>query len=238
MMGRTHQVIGLATTTSLYLIASPVPAVSADFAAALAVTTLASVLPDIDATASGRGDPIARRMLGIGNNQSRRNVERAVTNLARSGAASLIPNLLYLVWTLLWGAVVAAFNTLMKIVGHRGLTHWAITWLCLTALLLIPAIVFGPYVPYLQSPPLLALAFSLAYASHLASDMMTKSGLKVLSPFSDKTYHLLPKRWTITTGSFTESVLFAGISALLIAMLALYYRLTADGVDLPGFLFL
>jgi membrane-bound metal-dependent hydrolase YbcI (DUF457 family) len=228
MMGRTHQVIGLTATTGLYLLtAEPIHILSTDFAAALAVTALASVLPDIDATDNKRGDPAARRMLGIGNNQSKRNIDRAAAKVMRSKKqGKIVTNLLHLLAALLWGLLVLAINFPMRLLGHRGLTHWGVTWLALTGLILLATAVTAPYLP-LQSPYLAAWSFGLGYGSHLAADMLTKSGLPVLAPLSRQRYRLLPRSVALTTGSFSESILFLLLCLLLVAILARYYAISA-----------
>jgi membrane-bound metal-dependent hydrolase YbcI (DUF457 family) len=227
MMGRTHQVIGLAATTGLYLLISPdTPILSTDFAAALALTALASVLPDIDANDNNLGDPAARRMLGIGNNQSKQNISRAATRLRRTKKAGpFITNLLNLLATLLWGLLVFLINIPMQLIGHRGLTHWALTWLLLTCLVLLIAALSAPHLP-LQAPYLIAFSFSLGYGSHLAADMMTKSGLPILAPYCRKRYRLLPKRLALTTGSFIENIIFVLLVLLLVVMLTHYHTVT------------
>lgn len=221
MMGRTHQVIGATLTTGLYL-TSTVPIVSADFVAALAISLLASVLPDIDATNSDRGDPTARRMLGIGNRQADRNITRASQSIMRSkGISGFVINIIYWLFTILWRGVVFGINSCMKLLGHRGLTHWGITWLAVTAIASLLAAALSSIAP-VQSTYLIALAFSLSYGSHLAGDMATKSGLTIFAPFSQKRYHVIPKHLTLTTGSFAESILFVMVCLVWLSMMAVY----------------
>ena len=88
---------------------------------------------------------------------------------------------------------------LNRTLGHRGLLHSALGW-GIATLILIPLAFFGgTAVP---------LALSLGYASHLATDACTKSGIPLLYP-SRKRYHLLPRLLRLTTGSMAEEAVFA-----------------------------
>jgi membrane-bound metal-dependent hydrolase YbcI (DUF457 family) len=52
-----------------------------------------------------------------------------------------------------------------------------------------------------------ALALWLGYASHLAADAATRSGIPFLYP-RPRRFYLLPKPWRIVTGSPAEDALF------------------------------
>lgn len=62
------------------------------------------------------------------------------------------------------------------------------------------------------------VALAAGYASHLAADACTKSGIPFLFP-RRRRYHLLPRRWRITTGSAAEDVLFIIIALLVLEFL-------------------
>ena len=99
---------------------------------------------------------------------------------------------------------------LNRTLGHRGLLHSALGW-GIATLLLIPLTWFGGVA--------VPLALSLGYASHLATDACTKSGIPFLYP-KRKRYHLLPRPLRLTTGSMAEDAVFA-LSAVLVAGLML-----------------
>lgn len=82
--------------------------------------------------------------------------------------------------------------------GHRGALH-SLRGLGILALLLSPLLLWlpGHWVG----------ALLLGYASHLAGDACTKSGIPLLYP-SAKRHHLLPRRFRLTTGSQAEEVVF------------------------------
>jgi inner membrane protein len=98
--------------------------------------------------------------------------------------------------------------------GHRGAMHSLVGWIVFGILIL-------PLAFWLQWTWWAALL--LGYASHLAADACTKSGIPLLYP-SRKRYHLLPKGWRLTTGSLAEDslipIIALGILFLLLSLLA------------------
>ncbi len=86
-------------------------------------------------------------------------------------------------------AVLPDFDFLIG-VKHRGITHTI--WFTLIALILLPI------------SWKLALAGWIAIMSHLAGDMMTVSGVKLLYPYRETVFYLVPPRWRIRTGSGAE----------------------------------
>ena len=98
---------------------------------------------------------------------------------------------------------------LNRTLGHRSLLHSLVGWGAATLLLLPLALVAGVGVP---------LALSLGYASHLATDACTKSGIPFFYP-SRKRYHLLPRPLRLTTGSMAEEAVFALFAVLVAGLL-------------------
>ena len=98
---------------------------------------------------------------------------------------------------------------LNRALGHRGLLHSALGW-GIATLLLIPLAWFGGVA--------VPLALSLGYASHLATDACTKSGIPFLYP-NRKRYHLLPRPLRLTTGSMAEEALFALFAVLTVGLM-------------------
>ena len=98
---------------------------------------------------------------------------------------------------------------LNRTLGHRGVLHSLVGWGAAT-LLVLPLSLFAPlYVP---------LTLSLGYASHLATDACTKSGIPLLFP-NRKRYHLLPRPLRLTTGSAAEEAVFALLAVLVAGLL-------------------
>ncbi|MDX2137932.1 MAG: metal-dependent hydrolase [Chloroflexota bacterium] len=97
---------------------------------------------------------------------------------------------------------MGVFSHLLDWLPHRGITHTVAAlsvWVILCSL-------FGGA---------LALAAIAGFASHLVADMMTRSGLPLLLPLSDRRWYLLPKVMRIRTASVFEQMI-AGCMALLI----------------------
>jgi membrane-bound metal-dependent hydrolase YbcI (DUF457 family) len=72
---------------------------------------------------------------------------------------------------------------------HRGPTHWLSTAVVLASLI-AAAVVYA--LPNAWAVPVTA-GFLCGYVSHLILDMMTPSGLKVLGPFKQRRYWVLPR---------------------------------------------
>jgi membrane-bound metal-dependent hydrolase YbcI (DUF457 family) len=93
-------------------------------------------------------------------------------------------------------------QSIFRTVGHRTLLHslLALVYVALAGVLL------SPFIGWMVS-----LALWLGYASHLAADACTRSGIRFLYP-RPRRFYLLPKRWRIVTGSLAEDVLFVLLS--------------------------
>lgn len=215
MMGRTHQLVGISATAAALLAAGVAPG-SGGFVASLAVGWLASLLPDIDAAEGSRADPLLRRQLGIGDNQTRKELRTARRQFRRYWRLGSFLDLLDA--TLRRGLAVVA-TWLARLLPHRGVTHSLLTCLLLTGglTLLLAAL---PAWPTRGLP----LAFLVGYVSHLAADGVTKTGVPLLLPLARRRFHLLPRPLRITTGGAFEQGLFQlllVVDGLFLAWLAL-----------------
>ncbi|MCI0394814.1 MAG: metal-dependent hydrolase [Chloroflexi bacterium] len=234
MMGRTHQLLGATLTAGTY-IALGAPALSLDFGLGLAISMLASVLPDIDGDSGRvgriRGDPMPRTMMGIGNRQTRWRVRGAWKRLWRSpGLGVALARFFVWLYHLFWRQVAVLVNLASRLLGHRGVTHWGITWLALSLLAFVAAHSSQGFTSaYLEYPLLPALAFSISYGSHLLGDMTTRSGVTVLFPFSSRRYHILPEGMRLRTGSWFETRLF-WFWAIALALVAAIYLVNVEGI--------
>lgn len=199
MMGRTHQLIGISSTALALLAAGIVPG-SGGFAASLAVGWLASLLPDIDASEGSRADPLLRRQLGVGDNQTRQEVRLARRQFRRRWRLETLIDLLD---AYLRRGLAFIATALARLLPHRGITHSLLTCLLLTGglALLLAAL---PAWPTRGLP----LAFLVGYVSHLVADGVTKTGVPLLLPLMRQRFHLLPRPLRITTGGAFEQALF------------------------------
>ena len=97
-------------------------------------------------------------------------------------------------------AVMADFDSLLGI-KHRTYSH------TLYAALLAS-------IPLIFDLRLFIIALT-AYLSHLFADMLTLSGVMLLYPFRETTYHFLPAAWRIKTGSNAELMLLTAVVILM-----------------------
>lgn len=98
--------------------------------------------------------------------------------------------------------------------GHRGLLH-SLLFLCWLGGV---CVLFG----LLWNGPAM-LALWLGYASHLAGDACTKSGIPGWPNRPHQRLYLLPARWRFTTGSDSEEALVPLLAVAVLFLLLLYY---------------
>ena len=97
--------------------------------------------------------------------------------------------------------------------GHRGLIHSAFGLLLFCLLVALPLVFWWGTVP--------SLVLAVGYASHLAADACTKSGIPLLYPRKAR-FHLLPSPLRLSTGSQAEDAVLA-VFAMLALMLVLFF---------------
>ncbi|MBV9864735.1 MAG: metal-dependent hydrolase [Abitibacteriaceae bacterium] len=83
--------------------------------------------------------------------------------------------------------------------GHRGLLHSLLGW-SIFSVVLWPVAFYGGWQPW--------LVMSLGYGSHLLADACTKSGIPLCYP-KPHIYLILPRAWSLSTGSLAEEAVFA-----------------------------
>lgn len=92
--------------------------------------------------------------------------------------------------------------------GHRGILH-SLSGMLLTGVLSLP---------FATAHIEILLAFLLGYASHLAADACTRSGIRLLYP-NPRRFHLLPRCLWLTTGSQAEEVIFVIAACSLLTLM-------------------
>ncbi len=163
MLGKAHMAIGFSLGLLLTKDVSEAWLV-------IPVTTIAAVLPDIlDAKHSSGRNPLGLSWSSIRRTRAQRN-------------KSIVD------WTGLILRTILAWllDCITRIIPHRGLTHWLITWLAFSALVSTGISVW-------HNNLTIALGFALGYLSHLIADSFTVSGVALLSPFHRASIHLLPR---------------------------------------------
>jgi len=202
MTGKTHLVGGLAAGAVIGKIAiatGAIPVSAPTILGLVAVVCLASLLPDIDEPNS---------MVSNLPNYAKRSMRKRYNDFINTLIAGIFKAILALL-----NMVTQALSGLIRVMagGHRGATHWLITAVALTVVVLAVAIPFGKlwYVAF----------FFAGYTSHLVLDLMTLSGLEIGRPFSKKKYHILPAGLRVRTGSAADTILGVGLLVLTLLVL-------------------
>lgn len=99
-------------------------------------------------------------------------------------------------------------HAIKALFGHRGVTHYPLTWSVLTTGLLL---VF---------PGQFSVGFSIGYAAHLLGDFLSKSGIPLKGPFSKKRYKFPLYR----TGDWKEAIILA------LSLLGFGYLMVGGGI--------
>lgn len=104
---------------------------------------------------------------------------------------------------------VSISRAINRDLGHRGLLHSLWGWVGWTLLILPLGVITHWYC---------VIALSLGYASHLAGDACTRTGIPLLYPWRTNFY--LPPVWLrVVTGSEMEEVFFVIFALISMAML-------------------
>ena len=90
-------------------------------------------------------------------------------------------------------------NLIFGRLKHRGITH---------TLIAVVAVVVAAVTAL---PQLVGAVVAIGYLSHILADMLTVSGLPVFWPYKKDNYHLVPKRFCITTNTWPEALLALGL---------------------------
>ena len=209
MLGKSHLLIGTAAAGTLLLAAGVTPAAQpALFAGGLLAGGVGALLPDIDSP-----NTRIRTSVGLGSRQAGRNLRRRDQDLVEKGL-----NIVRYV-------IARILDIVAGLLPHRGLTHWAVTWLGLT-------LVSQTILSQQELPALYGWLFSLGYGSHLAADSLTPAGIPFFAPFHRGRLRLLPRRLAVRTGSGREQLavyLLLGLLAALLLLQPAIPTLLADG---------
>jgi len=101
-------------------------------------------------------------------------------------------------------------NLLFGRLKHRGITHTLI------------AIVAVGAAAFTALPPLIGEVVAIGYLSHILADMLTVSGLPVFWPYKTESYHLMPKRFCMTTNTWPEHLISMGLVVLIGSQIPLF----------------
>ncbi len=197
MLGRSHAILGLASTAvTLTAAGTHIFQNTPVFMAGLTVGMIAALLPDIDSA-----DTYLRRTFRLGSRQTVRDLR----TWYRKRPLALLMALAR------WG-LARVFDLIGYLLPHRGPTHYGLTAVLLTAL-----VYWG--CQSLALPWEIWVAFGAGYFSHLLGDGVTKTGVRLYAPLYRPFVHFLPEPLCIVTGSWQEAVmLFTLITGLIAAL--------------------
>ncbi len=146
-------------------------------------------------------------------------------------------HLVALPFTLLVGAIGVGLRASPLGTGHRGFTHTLWGTLLFTSLAASVALFITGSAPWAL---IVGAVWLLGYASHLAADACTPSGIPLfMSPLALKrlvrtprttafptypTFHLLPKRMWVRTGTMADTLVlrWAGWTVCVLAVLSMF----------------
>lgn len=209
MMGTSHSCIGASSgLLALSMLGYPSEIESESViivAIAISAAIVGGLFPDIDEPNS-----TIWTLAGIGHKQSKRNFLQHISRKKKNVFTIVIALL-----QMLLGLLVKGFTTLLP---HRGVTHYLLFGSVVTMLF---AIVM--YYLYPEGAVPITACFGFGYLSHCLSDACTKSGVKLIYPFSKSKIHLLPKHLRVATGSPAEWGLLIFIEVGLTAVTLLVY---------------
>ena len=209
--GKTHMAIGVGVGLAL---GGALP-LSISFPWQLGLTvglaTIGALAPDLDIADNeleelGRseGRQAARRVRRVGRRAGL--FWRAVTWIAGS--------VIWLVGELVSRVIEAIAALIQSVTTHRGMTHSLLG----AAVVTLVSIALSVLVTSTRNP-WWGLAWSAGWASHLAADALTLSGLKLLQPWSERRYWLAPPLLRFRVGSWPDALL--GAVAPVLGLLAL-----------------
>lgn len=204
MTGKTHLTIGASIVATFVLLIEQDLALAAG---PIAVGSIATLLPDVDA----KNSLLQSKVFASGRTKI---ADAIVSRRERKGIiGSIIHLAISLVELLIRASIQLIFELIKTLTSHRGATHYLITLFLLTSLILIPSYLLGWSNIY-------AFSFFIGYLVHILLDSMTISGVRLFYPFYKKPIYLLPKHLRIRTGAFIEVWISAGV--VLVCLVILY----------------
>ncbi|MDQ5851811.1 MAG: metal-dependent hydrolase [Chloroflexota bacterium] len=212
--GKTHMAIGVGLGLAL---SAALPISSAfpwQFGLTVTLATVGALAPDLDIADNeleelgrSQGRHVARRLRRAGRRAGC--VWVFITHVA--GA------FLWLAGEMISRLVEGVGFCIQRTTTHRGLTHSLVVTLAVVAVSTVLSIALTP-----GHTAWWGVAWSAGYISHLLADALTLSGLKLLQPWSQRRYWLVPRTLRFRVGTWPDALLgsVAPVIGLLILLLA------------------
>lgn len=218
MTGKSHLAAGTALTIAALYQGNYLKSPDLWLVLAIGVGMAASLLPDSDTP-----NPMIRNIVQ-GGGQPRLMNKLFYGKMRRSLTYRFLAALEVLARSVLAGLL----GLIPGLVKHRGPTHYLLTVIALTGVFWFSSVQLGWSLMF-------ALAFAVGYLSHIWCDTMTRSGVPIFGPISQKKFYSLPFPLRLRTeraANFTEilAVLFVLLlagSAFIISNATHYVSLLA-----------
>ena len=211
--GKTHMAIGIGVGLGLGGLLPATLQFPWQLALTVSLSTIAALAPDLDIDDNeleelGRteGRQAARRLRRAGRRAA------CVTELILGAVSGVV----WLAGEIVSRLVEAVAWLIQSVTTHRGLTHS----LAVTVLVTFASISLSTWLT--GGNTWWGVAWSAGWASHLAADALTLSGLKLLQPWSQERFWLAPRPLRFRVGTWPDALLgsiapIAGLLTLLVA---------------------
>jgi inner membrane protein len=212
--GKTHMAIGVGVGLALGAALPFSIAFPWQLGLTVALAAVGSLAPDLD-IADNELEELGRTEAGLAARRIRRAGRRRGCLLAL--IAWTIAAVVRLVGEVISRLVEGVAWTIQRFTTHRGLTHslFAAIVVVLVALNLSMALTASRTAWW-------GVAWGAGYLSHLAADALTLSGIKLLQPWSEQRFWLLPRPLRFRVGTWPDALIgtLAPAAGLLILLLA------------------
>ncbi len=215
--GKTHMAIGIGTGLALGAALPLSPAFLWQLGLTVTLTTLGALAPDLDIADNeleelGRneGSKAARRLRRAGRRGGcLLEVAAFAVGLFVRAVGEIVSRL---VETIAW--------LIQRVTTHRGLTHSLVIAVIVALVSVNLSVALSP-----ARNAWWGIAWSVGYLSHLASDALTISGLKLLQPWSQRRYWLAPRIFRFRVGTWPDALLGTLAPSVGLLLLLLWHGL-------------
>ncbi len=197
--GKTHMAIGIGTGLALGAALPLSPAFPWQLGLTVALTTLGGLAPDLD-IADNELEELGRNEGGKAARRLRRASRRGGCLL--ESVAVAVGLLVLMVGEIVSRLVETIAWLIQRVTTHRGLTHSLVIAVIVALVSVNLSVALSP-----ARNAWWGIAWSAGYLSHLASDALTVSGLKLLQPWSQQRYWLAPRMFRFRVGTWPDALL-------------------------------
>lgn len=212
--GKTHMAVGVGLGLALGAWLPVTPAFPWQLGLTVALTAIGSLTPDLD-IADNELEELGRNEAGRAARHIRRAGRRGGCLLG--SIASVIALVVRLIGEIISLLVEGIAWIIQRFTTHRGLTHSLVMAIVVVLVALNLSVALSA-----NETAWWGVAWGAGYLSHLAADALTLSGIKLLQPWSDQRFWLLPRPFRFRVGTWPDALLgaIAAPFGLLVLLLA------------------